>query len=1036
MYGKTPTLTFTENLGKMIRVITLHVAVFFCFFSAVAQNSGKIAGKITDEKTGESIVGVSLSIVQEKTGTVSDAEGYFSLNIQSLPATLSVDYLGYQHKEIKISQSTESLSILLSENTQLLNEVVVVGYGTQRRKELTGSVASVSKDLLNQKVTFLDGILSGAVAGLNVTQTSGQPGAGSSIRIRGGNSIYASNEPLYVIDGFIYFNEKGATQTGTSNIDGSLNPLSSINPSDIESVEILKDVSAKAIYGSRGANGVILITTKKGKRNGNIVHYQYTVGADKSAKKLDLLSARQWLDIQKTYFNDKPSLHYSPEELARFYKGTNWQDAVLQTGLSQTHELSVSGGDDKTRYLISGNYTDQRGIVLHSGFNRFSGRLNLEKDLFSSLRIGVTSSANRSVQNALTTFEYTAYRSSPFSNGISNSLVYALYMPPVLPVYDSSGNYNYKNPFEYNYLSYQDHSANPVSDLKNSIGQTIVTSLQGNFYAQYTIIEGLKAKISAGANIDYITQNLFLPPYTALGMNQDIKGKGAIGSKRLDVKQTEYLLTYTKQLNPAHYIDVLTGYTWQNTTSDVVLSQAIRLDSFDNLGMGKEQLPISRHQDASFHSVLGRINYTLLDRYNLTATYRADKSSRFAKGHQWGYFPSVGLSWNVDKENFFRNVAENRLSTLKLRLTYGEAGNQNIDFNEYDLYFSAGRYNGETASQLTTLDNPDLKWETTAEYNAGIDAGFWNDRLTLVADVYYKKTRDLLLKVPPPFASGATQLQMTNIGNVTNKGLELAVNAKVLDRRDLSVSVSANFARNINTITHLGKYADLKLGYEEETILRTGESVGSFYGYEFDGIVQTGETSLPTVEGKVPKPGDVKLRNLNDDNKVTQANDRTVLGSIQPDFIYGFSSTVNYKQFDLQVVFSGSYGNEVYNLLRRYLERTSDAYNMSTTVLNAWTEENPSNIVPHINSPRITLPDSRYIEDASFLKLRNLTVGYSISAIRVNNEYSLNFRVFASARNLYTWTKYRGYDPEVADGVDLGVYPTARSFLLGASLTF
>jgi TonB-linked SusC/RagA family outer membrane protein len=1012
--------------------------LLFNFFSVFLFAQGydvEISGRVLDETTQEPVIGAGISLVGSKKVTVSDTDGNFSLSVKSLPVTVSVKYLGYRIQEISIYEYKEPITVLLSEDINPLNEVVVVGYGTQRRKELTGSIASVSKDLLNREVSFLDGILSGTVAGLNVTQESGQPGAGSHIRIRGGNSVYASNEPLYVIDGFIYFLETGATQTGAGNIDGSLNPLASINPSDIESIEVLKDVSAKAIYGSRGANGVILITTRKGKRNGNTIHYQYTAGTDKQVKNIELLTARQWLDIQKTYFNDKPGMYYTAEESAQFDKGVDWQDAVLQTGLSQTHELSISGGNDKTRYLISGNYTDQTGIVLNSGFNRFSGRLNLDKDLFSNLTAGVTSSVSRSVQDALTTFEYTAYRSSPFSNGISNSLVYALYMPPVLPVCNSDGTYNYTNPFEYNYLRYYDHAANPVSDLENTIGQTVATSLQGNFYAQYTIIDGLKAKISAGANIDYVTQNLFLPPSSALGMSQDIRGKGAIGNKRSDVKQTEYLITYTKRLNQAHFLDVLTGYTRQNTTSHVLLSQAINLDSFDNLGMGKEQLPISRRQEASFYSILWRMNYTLLDRYNFTATYRADKSSRFAKGHQWGYFPSVGMSWNVNNEYFFRPLLP-VLNNLKLRLTYGEAGNQEIDFNEYELYFSAGRYNGETASQLTTLNNPNLKWETTTEYNAGIDAGLWNDRVTLVADIYYKKTRDLLLKVPPPFASGATRLQMTNVGNVTNKGFELTVNAKVIDCRGLSCSVSANLAHNINTITNLGKYADLAQGYEQEMILRMGESVGSFYGYAFDGIVQTGETSLPTVEGKVLKPGDVKFRDFNNDTKVTVTDDRTILGSVQPDFIYGFSSTVNCKRFDFQAVFGGTYGNEVYNMLRRYLERTSDAYNMSTAVLNAWTEDNPSNTIPHVNSPRITRPDSRYIEDASFLKLRNLTIGYSIPALRLNTEYSFNFRIFASARNLYTWTKYQGYDPEIAGGVDLGVYPSAKSFLFGASITF
>jgi TonB-linked SusC/RagA family outer membrane protein len=1005
------------------------VAAVICT-SAFSQTirSQNISGIITDGTAP--VAGAAISLAGQQGGVVSDENGYFSIDAKLFPVTLSVSYLGYKTAELAVDSPASPLEIRLEENTKLLNEVVVVGYGTQRRRELTGSLASVSKESLSQKVMSIDALLGGAVSGVNVTQNSGQPGAGSAIRIRGGNSINASNEPLYVIDGFIFYSERNATQAGVGGIESSLNPLASINPADIESIEILKDVSAKAIYGSRGANGVILVTTKKGQRGKNTIHYQYSISADKPVKKLDLLTARQWLGIQKTYFNDKPGMYYPADELAKFDRGTDWQSAVLQTGGSQSHELSISGGDERTRYLISGNYTDQTGIILNSGFERFSGRLNLEKELRNNLTAGVNASVSRSSQNALTTFENTSYRDSPFSNGIANSLTYALYMPPILPVYDANGAYSYNNPFEYNYLSYYGHAANPVADLENSIGETVGTSLQGNFYAQYTVIEGLKVKVSAGANVDYITQNFFAPPYTALGMNQDIQGKGAMGNRRTDVLQNEYLLTYTKQLNSNHFVNLLGGYTYQKTTSSVVLSQATHLDTFDNLGMGKEMPSISRKQKAGFHSLLARVNYTLLERYNLTATYRADKSSRFSKGHEWGYFPSAGVSWNIDREAFMRPLAP-ALNALKLRLTYGEAGNQEIDYNEYEQYFSAARYNGETASTLTTLNNAGLKWETTSEYNAGIDAGLFDDRLTLTADVYYKKTRDLLLGVPAPLASGATGLQMKNVGNVTNKGFELSLNAKVIDRSALSWLLAANIARNINRITSLGQYNNLTSGNEQQHILRTGESAGSFYGYIFDGIVQSGDdiSALPTIEGRTLKPGEIKLRNTNGDTNVN-TSDRVVLGSIQPDFTYGFSTSLTYRRFDLYAAFQGSQGNEVYNILRRYLERPTDAYNMSAAVWNAWTAENPSTTIPHIRSTIVARPDSRYVEDASFLKLRNITLGYEL---RITN---CKLRIFASAQNLYTWTKYRGYDPEVASGVDLGIYPSARSFMAGASITF
>ncbi|MDR2804820.1 MAG: SusC/RagA family TonB-linked outer membrane protein, partial [Dysgonamonadaceae bacterium] len=590
-----------KNYFSRQKVFFIFIGIFCSLTGFAQQRSWNIEGRIVDEKSKEPLIGATVFLSGEKTGAVSDVDGNFILQATSFPATLSVTYVGYKSAEVIVEKPAAPLTVYLSEDTGLLDEVVVIGYGTQRRKELTGAVSSVSQEHLKYSSALsVDALLSGAVAGLNVTQNSGQPGATSSIRIRGGNSINASNEPLYVIDGFIFFNETNATQAGVGGIDGSLNPLAAINPADIESIEILKDVSAKAIYGSRGANGVILVTTKKGRRGNNAVHYQYSIGFDRPAKTLGLLNAKQWLAIQKEYFNNKPGLYYSAAELAQFDRGTDWQNAVLQTGGSQTHELSVSGGDDKTRYLISGNYTTQEGIILNSGFDRFSGRLNLEKEVFDGLTTGVTASVSRSTQNALTTFEGTNYRSSPFSRGIANSLTYALYMPPVLPIYDAAGGYNYVNPFEYTDLSYYGHATNPVSDLENSIGQTRGTSLQGNFFAQYTIIDGLQVRASAGANVDYITQSYFAPPTSALGMNQDIKGSGAIGNRRTDVVQAEALLTWTKRLNEAHAVDVLAGYTWQETTSAVSLSRASHLDSFDNLGMGKEQPAPSRQQEANF----------------------------------------------------------------------------------------------------------------------------------------------------------------------------------------------------------------------------------------------------------------------------------------------------------------------------------------------------------------------------------------------------------------------------------------------------
>jgi TonB-linked SusC/RagA family outer membrane protein len=1018
----------------MTKIIHLLLStVFFLPLAVFGQgNDVKIVGKVLDEATGESVIGAGITIAGSPgTGTISDTDGNFVLAVRSLPVTLYIDFIGYKRHEVEVSDAATPITVQLRENPNVLNEVVVVGYGTQRRRELTGAVASVSKSFLEYNTaTSVDALLSGTVAGVNVTQNSGQPGAASSIRIRGGNSINASNEPLYVIDGFIFFSEKNATQAGVANIDGSLNPLSSINPADIESIEILKDVSAKAIYGSRGANGVILVTTKKGRRDNDHINYQFTTGTEKLAKKIALLDAPQWAEWAKSVPLTNGGEYLSDNYLASIGKGTDWQDAVLQTGASQTHELSISGGNETTRYLISGNYTDRKGIVINSGFKRFGGRLNLDKTLYKHLTIGVTGSADRSTQNTLSTLVARDFAgsSNPFISGITNSLVYALFMPPVLPIRNGD-DYNYTNPFELSELQYYGLAANPVSDLRNSIAQTVSTALLVNFYAKYDLpyVEGLSVKINAGANINYITQNFFAPPYTALGINQDIMGRASIGNRRTDVTQTEYLLTYTKQLNDAHFIDVLAGYTRQLTKTNFVYSKVSHIDAFDNLARTNapnEMLlpPASRSDEADLTSFIGRVNYTLLQRYNLTATLRADKSSRFAAGHEWGYFPSVGVSWNI-------------LDDLKLRATYGVSGNQEIGFNDYAAYFNVGRYNGQSALEMTTINNPNLKWETTSEYNAGFDAGLWKNRLTVAFDVYYKKTVDLLMRTPPPFGSATNELQTVNLGNLTNKGFELSVSGVAIEEDNISWTINANLALNVNRITDLGEYNNLTVGTNQEQILRTGESVGSFYGYVFDGVIQADEDvfTLPTVGGRMPQPGDIKLRDLDGDGKITPDKDRTIIGSIQPDFTYGLSSTFRYHDFDLFAAFQGSQGNEVYNKLHRHLSENNSNYNRSADLLNAWTTSNPSNTIPRWNSV-IDANNlySRYVEDASFLRLKTLTLGYTLALGRLTPDFKV--RLFAGAQNLFTLTSYKGYDPEVAQGIDTGVYPVARSFYFGINI--
>ncbi|MDO4200523.1 MAG: TonB-dependent receptor [Bacteroidales bacterium] len=1011
----------------------LFLAAVLTVASTFATWAQTVQGTITDATSGESIIGATVKYGDGK-GVTTDIDGHFTIDVKSLPVKLNISFTGYRPQTVTVYDDEEDINVKLTEKRSYLNDVVVVGYGTQSRTQLTGSVTTVKADVFeNSTSSTLDGALSGQVAGLNVTAASGQPGAESSIRIRGGNSVNASNEPLYVVDGFIYFKDASSNSTGLGSIEGSLNPLATINPNDIESIEVLKDISATAIYGSRGANGVILITTKKGKQGEKkaSINYGYSLGFSNVAKKLDLMNAAEWAQFQKTYYNNKGG--YTDEQIAALGKGTNWQDAVLRTALQQSHELSINGGTDKGRYAFSANYTDQDGIILNSGFQRYNFHTNAEWELLKNLKFGVNATYGRSKQSGLTTSEKQVFNSSPFSAGITNSFVYALLTPPVVPVYNADGSYNFKNPYEYAYFAIGDHASNAVYDLKESVAENINNYLLSNVWATYKLGD-VTLKAAVGLNSEKLTQNYFSGAYTSLGLANE--GIGGVGHRQTDTWQQEYTATYNKDINDNHHIDALAGYTKQNTTSTY---SNISTNHFTNetlkqynLGDGANiYTPQTGISESTLNSIIARVNYTFLDRYNATATFRADHSSRFSKNHRWGYFPSLGLSWNVEKEKFLANARH--LDYLKLRLTGGVVGNQEINDYAFTTSYATGSYAGSSSYAKKNTANDNLKWETTASYNLGTDLGLYNGRLNFVLDLYYKKTSDLLLDVPMGFSTGVTS-QIQNVGNVVNKGIEFAVNGTLLKRRHLNWTASANIAHNHNEITDMGITNNVIQGADNEQILRRGEALGSFYGLKFLGIVQQGEdvSKLPTMSGSAPKAGDLKFEDHNGDGKV-DGNDRQILGSIQPDFTYGFSSQFQYREFDASITFAGSHGNKVYNALGRRLEQTGDSYNVLATVKDSWTAENGGNTLPYAGNDRpFSHIDSRYVQSASYLKLRNLTIGYRP---RLPKTFPVAVRIYATATNLFTITPYKGYDPEVSGGTDRGAYPSARTFTFGVNLT-
>ena len=1018
----------------------LFIATLVAISPLLAIAQGLIKGRITDVRTGEPLIGATVIVKSERgTGVVTDVDGNFSIQTKlDPPLTLKVEYVGYRPLDVDVYDFEEPVEIALADNSSRLNEVVVVGYGAQKRLELTSSISSVDNELLRKNNTSVESALQGAVAGLNVTTTSGQPGAASIIRIRGGNSITGGNEPLYVIDGFIVYNDVASNKTGARGSDAALDPLSFLNPSDIESIEVLKDVSATAIYGTRGANGVIIITTKKGSHGKNNISYNATFGWSTIARKLDFLDAWQWADIWNELY-ENGEVGYRVEEPKATY---DWQDAALQTGFSQEHQLSAVGGDEVSRYSISGSYKDQEGILLNTGLQRYAGRINYERNVFKNLLIGVNASGAYNNMTGMSD------RSSMFA---ANSWYGAISHTPYAPIYNEDGSFNY-DPNPTSVDIYNGKVGNPISDLVNYKTETENTRLLGTGFAEWTIIPQLKLKASLGADISNTRQSYYAPSYTSDGLPYN--GYASVGQTKTHIWQTEYTATYSNTFKKVHSLTVLAGYTAQRTDRSRIATTAYGFSNdatgFDNLGAASTTQPSSSgHYISTLQSWISRINYSYDSRYNASLTLRTDGSSRFAKDKRWGWFPSLGASWNIDREKWLH--LSKKVDFIQLRGSLGVVGNQEIG----DYQFAANVVpktvivNNERATSyvISNKSNPDLKWETTSSYNIGLSSGFFKNRLTATLDVYYKKTSDLLLNVPVEQVTGFNTV-LRNVGSVTNQGVELEIGGVLIENKKLRWTLNGNIAHNKNEVTSLGnaEYFIPSHGYTNPLIVKVGEPLGSFYGYRFKGIIQSNEdlSSLPAQTISTVEPGNPKFEDINGDNVVNE-QDRVVLGNIQPDFTYGFNTKLTYGNWDLFVSASGSYGNKLFNELACRLERGNGYYyNPLATVADRWTPTNPSNTIQKASNATSIYTDDRFVEDASYLKIRNIQLGYTLPVPQVTKDAKLH--LYLSLQNFFTFTSYRGYDPEanrsgsdetsaLYQGIDNGTYPAAKTVVLGVNIT-
>lgn len=1024
-------LPFHKNLWQLfLSTLLLFLSGNLCAQVTKPLINSTLDGKVFDNNSKEPLPGATVSIEGTTHKASTDGDGKFNfITGQKFPYTLIINYIGYKVK--KVIATGSPIAIGLEPDFNQLEDVVVIGYGTQKRGDLTGSVASVPAELKSQPVASPERLLQGSVPGVVVTQTSGQPGGGVSVQIRGNNSITAGSDPLYVIDGFPLNNDYSLNDAGVTT-GSKITPLSTINTSDIESIDVLKDASATAIYGSRGANGVVIITTKSGSRNKSSINYDGYYGFQEVIKTIPLLNAGEWWQLRKdAAVNSGKSASLpavSGYSLDTSGVGTDWQAAAFREAPIQNHNLSILAGSEKTRLAISGNYFDQDGILQNTGFRRISGRINVAHDYNEKLKFTSNISASQSKADVAPTAV------------VANLLL----TPPSLPIYQDDGSYVIYSPFE---SSLQ----NPINSLYNQLNETKTNRLVGNIAGEYEIITGLKAKVLIGVDIVDNKQNRYLPKTTAEGL--DLGGLAQVGSVFTSNWLNENTLSYDKVIGEKNRINAVVGFTAQQSNSEGTVAEAAGFAtdafSFNNLGTGvTNRTPSSIANEWSLASYLARVNYAYDSRYLFTLTFRADGSSKFGAGNKWGYFPSAAFGWNVSNEAFFKNVKQ--ISQLKLRLSAGTTGNQNIPSYQSLSRLSYFRYNFSNTTvhgfAPITVPNPDLGWEKTFQFDGGIDVGFFNNRISLVADYYYKKTTDLLLSRTVPgtsglaeFGGGQASTIYQNIGAVSNQGIEVYVNSNNLIG-DFTWKSILVFAKNTNKILDLGEGVDQIIPViSQPSIAKVGYPLGSFIVYQTDGIIQEGDTPLTPQQNK--NPGGQKYKDIDGDGQITQAGDRVVISN-QPGFTAGFTNNFSYKGFDLSVFFQSSVGGKIYNANRANLELGTGYVNASKVLLNRWTPNHTdTDVKAAFQDPAITISD-RFIESATYLRLKNLSFGYTIPKRVFGNSGFDSLRIYVSAQNLWTWTDYTGFDPEVSlneqslinKGIDQGVYPNSRSFQLGLSL--
>ena len=981
--------------------------------SHVSQQTISVKGNVRDQ-SGEPMAGVNVIVEGTTIGTMTDSNGNFTLNVPSTSIKIKFSYIGYED-QIVLIKNNRNLNITLNENSEMLDEVQIIGYGTQKKITVTGAVSSVgTKDILKSPVPNVAQALTGKVPGLSTIQYSGQPGADDpAIFVRGIGSLDAKRAaPLVMVDG----------------VERSFFRL---DPNEIENITVLKDASATAVFGVRGANGVIIVTTKKGKSGKTSVAFDAYWGIQNIYKKYDLLDSRSFEKLANEALVNSGGAAIYDESLTP--ATTDWQDLTSnKNALTQNYQLTVSGGNDKTTFLTSFNYFNQEGVIKASEMKKYAFRANIDHKISSTINLGLSLTMTK-VDN----------------NRVGNSVLQSrLTTPSNLPVMQDDGSYTFSD--NNGVITFD----NPVGVINEKVDWHTNFRSLNNAFVEWNIIKGLKFKSSFGIDIDYATNKSYNPRSVYSGSQKNGEAK--------KISINENILTYTNTWG-VHSFTGMVGYTQQQSAYDGFnagsygfLNDNLQMN---NLGSGTTYTaPGSEVKKWALNSYLARVNYTVNNKYLLTASIRADGSSRFGSDNRWGYFPSAALAWRASEESFIKDL--NIFSNLKPRVSFGITGNQDGigTYPAYALLGSNGYVAGGdkvTGYYPSQVANTNLKWETTAQFDAGIDFGFFNNRLTVVIDGYYKKTRDLLLKVKVPGSSGFSS-GLKNIGEVENKGFELAINATPIEG-DFTWNTSLNLTYNKNKVLDLGDVSFIypsqpgqdETGIHLGRIIQVGQPLGTFYGYVYDGLFSTTDDIASSAQ-PTAKPGDIRYKDISGPDGVPDGVindlDRTIIGCAQPKLFGGFNNTFSYKNFDLNVNTIFTIGNDVYNGTRVTMENMQGSTNMFASTMNYWTPDNQNAPLPRpLRSKAVMRVSNQYVENGSYLRFQNITLGYNVPTEFLSfTKYVSGLRVYASLQNFITITSYSGDNPEVSKygqdnlgaGYDAFSYPFAKSVLFGLNVKF